>query len=47
MQNNPTVDEMVAAAQWTMQKDVSEGYRTVLLQCLEQIGFSDVIKRVA
>lgn len=44
---NPTEDELVAAAKWTMQKDVSDGYHTVLVQCLEQLGFSNVIKKIA
>lgn len=44
---NPTEDELVAAAEWTMQKDVSDGFRTVLLQGLEQLGFPNVVKRIA
>jgi hypothetical protein len=44
---NPTADELVAAAEWIMQKDVSDGFRTVLLHGLEQLGFPDVVKRIA
>lgn len=42
----PTEDEIVAASRWTLQKDVSDGYRMVLIQFLEHIGFSHVINRI-
>lgn len=33
-------------AQQVMEKDVSEGYRFVLIEFLEKTGFNDVIKRI-
>ncbi|NLE00595.1 MAG: hypothetical protein GX640_12050 [Fibrobacter sp.] len=43
---NPTPDEITNAARWTMEKDVSEGYRFVLIEFLEKTGFNNVIKRI-
>lgn len=43
----PTKDELYDAALWTMEKDVSDGYRMVLKQFLEAVGFEDVSIRIA
>lgn len=44
---NPTEEELFNAAVWTMEKDVSEGYRMVLKNLLTAIGFENVSRRIA
>lgn len=39
---NPTVDELVAAARWTITQDPSPGYRIVLTEALGYLGVEDV-----
>ncbi len=43
---NPTPDELEQAARWSMTHDVSEGYRQVLKDLLNHMGYSDVAKRL-
>lgn len=43
---NPTPDELEQAASWSMTHDVSEGYRQVLKDLLNHMGYSDVAKRL-
>ncbi len=44
---NPTENELVAAALWTMEKDVSEGYQIVLKQLLTHLGFDNAVQRIS
>lgn len=43
---NPTPDELEQAARWSMTHDVSEGYRQVLKDLLNHMGYRDVAKRL-
>jgi len=43
---NPTPGELEQAARWSMTHDVSEGYRQVLKDLLNHMGYSDVAKRL-
>ena len=43
---NPTSDELLQAARWSMTHDVSEGYRQVLKGLLNHMGFEDVAKKL-
>ena len=43
---NPTSDELLQAARWSMTHDVSEGYRQVLKGLLNHMGFENVAKRL-
>ncbi len=43
---NPAPDELEQAARWSMTHDVSEGYRQVLGDLLNHMGYSDVAKRL-
>jgi hypothetical protein len=38
----PTSAEIESAARWCMTQDISSPFRTILKDCLEMIGFSDV-----
>ncbi|BDU71346.1 hypothetical protein METEAL_05200 [Mesoterricola silvestris] len=40
----PTAEEIRAAALWTLEKDVSEGYRMVLGSLLTELGYADVAR---
>ena len=42
----PTADELEQAARWSMTHDVSEGYRQILKDLLNHMGYSDVAKRL-
>ncbi len=42
----PTADELEAAARWSMSHDISEGYRRVLKDLLQNMGFNDVADRL-
>jgi len=42
----PTADELDRAARWSMTHDVSEGYRQILKDLLNHMGYSDVAKRL-
>jgi hypothetical protein len=42
----PTSEEIRAAAIWTMEKDVSEGYRMILKILLNDIGYEDVTESI-
>ena len=35
----PTFDEIVAASQWCLAQDVSEGFRVIFISMLRQLGF--------
>lgn len=41
---HPTEEEIRAAALWTLEKDVSEGYRTLLVRMLNELGYADVAR---
>jgi hypothetical protein len=43
---NPTAEELEQAARWSMTHDVSEGYRQILKDLLNHMGYSDVAKRL-
>ncbi|MBW1862936.1 MAG: hypothetical protein JRJ02_11265 [Deltaproteobacteria bacterium] len=43
---NPTEEELEQSARWSMTHDVSEGYRQVLKDLLNHLGFKDVTKRL-
>jgi hypothetical protein len=38
---NPTPDELVVAARWTLEHDISEGYRGQLIETLARLGVTD------
>ena len=40
----PTEAEIRAAALWTLEKDVSEGYRMLLGRLLTELGYADVAR---
>ena len=40
----PTEEEIRAAALWTLEKDVSEGYRMLLGRLLTELGFANVAR---
>ena len=42
----PTADELERAAGWSMTHDESEGYRQVLKELLNHMGYGDVAKRL-
>lgn len=42
----PRKEELLAAARWTCQIDVSEGYRMVLGQLLDHLGHGDLTDRI-
>lgn len=42
----PSIDEIVAAAEWSMTHDVSDGYRQMLLGMLKQLGYTDATGRI-
>jgi len=44
---HPTENELVEAALWTMEKDVSEGYKMVLGQLLIHLGFDNAVQRIS
>lgn len=44
---HPTENELVDAALWTMEKDVSEGYKMVLGQLLIHLGFENAVQRIS
>ncbi len=43
---NPTVDEIEQAVQWCFTQDPSEGFRLVMKDMLEKIGFGDVAAKI-
>ena len=42
----PTADELIAAARWSMTHDPSEGYRAQLLPLLRMLGVSDADRQL-
>jgi len=42
----PSVDELTDAAKWCMTQDVSEGFRFLLVDMLEKLGWNDVARRI-
>jgi hypothetical protein len=40
----PDVDEIKAAVEWTRSHDPSDGFRVVLTDMLNALGFADVIE---
>ena len=43
---NPTAEELEQAARWSMTHDVSEGYRQILKDLLNHMGYSDVAEKL-
>lgn len=43
---NPTDDELVNAAKWCMTQDVSSGFRLVLKDMFNQLGWKNVAERI-
>jgi len=43
---DPTHDEVLLAGRWCTHQDPSEGFRMVLEQALEQLGFADVVNQL-
>ena len=43
---SPTSDEILQAAKWSMTLDPSDGYREMLKQLLNHIGFEDAVKNI-
>jgi len=43
---DPTGEELEQAARWSMTHDVSEGYRQILKDLLNHMGYSDVAERL-
>ncbi|MBK5232087.1 MAG: hypothetical protein JJE13_03785 [Thermoleophilia bacterium] len=43
---DPTEDELLDAARWTMTHDPSEGYRMVLIQVLAALGVADATSKL-
>ena len=43
---SPTSDEILQAAKWSMTLDPSDGYREMLKQLLNHIGFDDAVKNI-
>jgi len=43
---DPTADELEEAARWSMTHDESEGYRQVLKDLLNHMGYKDVAERL-
>lgn len=41
---NPSIEELSAAAKWCMTQDVSEAFRTILLDMFTKLGWQDVCK---
>ncbi len=42
----PNPEELLAAARWTVEHDPSEGFRLVLGQLLEHLGYGDLINQI-
>ncbi len=42
----PTETELADAARWAMTHDVSEGFRTVLIELLKQMGYESAAKNI-
>jgi len=42
----PTSEDIETAAQWSMTHDVSEGFKKVLKQLLEELGYEDIAEKV-
>ncbi len=43
---NPTDDELVMAARWSMSHDVSEGYRLSVINFLKEFGYENASKHI-
>jgi hypothetical protein len=43
---NPTTDEIFQAASWCFTHDVSKGFRMVMIDFLEKMGWGDVARRL-
>ncbi len=42
----PTADELLAAARWTFTQDVSEGFRQVVGEVLQALGYANLIDQL-
>lgn len=43
---NPTEEELLSAAKWTMTHDVSEGFREMLIFALKELGYESVANKL-
>ena len=43
---SPTADELLAAARWTFTQDVSEGFRQVVGEVLQALGYENLINQL-
>ncbi len=43
---SPTADELLAAARWTFTQDVSEGFRQVVGEVLQALGYENLIEQL-
>ena len=43
---SPTADELLAAARWTFTQDVSEGFRQVVGEVLQALGYGNLIEQL-
>lgn len=43
---SPTADELLAAARWTFTQDVSEGFRQVVGEVLQALGYGNLIDQL-
>lgn len=46
MQLNPNQDEIFAASKWALTQDCSFGFKKILIEMLNEIGFKDVAERI-
>ena len=46
MQLNPNQDEIFAASKWALTQDCSSGFKKILIEMLNEIGFKDVAERI-
>jgi len=43
---NPSPEEIEGAARWCMKQDPSEGFRQILVNMLQELGFEDVSRKL-
>ena len=43
---SPTADELLAAMRWTFTQDVSEGFRQVVGEVLQALGYGNLIDQL-
>jgi hypothetical protein len=43
---SPTADELLAAARWTFTQDVSAGFRLIVGEVLQALGYGNLIEQL-